>query len=81
MLRNCARCGKVHNYPSKYCKECLETEKELFDKVRDYLYDNPNATVEQVHIDTGVERKKIRQYIREDRLIITDRIIEGDNDS
>ena len=80
MLRNCARCGKVHQYPSKYCKECLEDMQETFEKVRNYLYANPNATVEQVHVNTGVERKRIREFIREDKLIITNRGIVDDKD-
>ncbi len=77
LLRNCANCGKLHDYPSKYCKECLEEEKKSFEKVRNYLYTHPNATVEEVHKSTEVSRKKISQYIREDRLIVTNKgIIE-----
>lgn len=73
LLRNCVNCGKLHNDLSKYCKECLEKEKISFDKIRDYLHNNPNSTLEQVHKNTNIPRKKISEYIREDRLIVTNK--------
>lgn len=74
MLKNCKRCGKLHNNFSKYCDKCEKIEVKNYRKVRDYLWENPNATVEEVHVETGVNRKVIRRYVREDKLIISNLI-------
>ena len=81
MLKNCLRCGKLHNNLSKYCDKCEKIEAENYRKVRDYLWENPNATVEQVHLDTNVKRKKIRRYIREDKLVISNMIYKYEKDN
>ena len=80
MLKNCLRCGKVHNNLSKYCDKCEKIEAKLYRKVRDYLWNNPNATVEEVHLETDVTRKKIRRYIREDKLVISKMITKYEDD-
>ena len=80
LLKNCLRCGKVHNNLSKYCEECEKIEAKLYRKVRDYLWENTNATVEEVYLETGVKRKKIRRYIREDKLVISEMISKYEND-
>lgn len=80
MLKNCLRCGKLHNNLSKYCDQCEKIEVELYRKVRDYLWENPDDTVEQVYLATGVKRKKIRRYIREDKLVISNMIFKHGKD-
>ena len=80
MLKNCFRCGQVHNNLSKYCEECEKIEAKIYRKVRDYLWENPNATVEEVHLETEVKRKKIRRYIREDKLVISQMISKYETD-
>jgi len=41
---------------------------EMYKKVRDYLYDHPNATMVEVSEATGVEEKIILEFLREGRL-------------
>ncbi|MFW6386512.1 MAG: TIGR03826 family flagellar region protein [Bacillota bacterium] len=70
-IKNCPKCGKLFSYDgvSKLCEVCREEEETKFQKVKEYLWDNPNATIEEVHEETGVERERIIKFIREDRLI------------
>ena len=68
-LKNCDSCGKLHNERGVYCSACSEKERKIFTRVRDYLYDNPNGTVEEVAEHTGVKPEKIRKYVREGRLL------------
>ncbi|MFW6006791.1 MAG: hypothetical protein ACOC4G_04395 [Bacillota bacterium] len=77
MLRNCADCGKLHTYPTRLCKDCLERKIERYKKVKNYLWDHPNSNIEQVSEETGVKREKIIQFVREDRFIVTDGFLKN----
>ena len=80
MLRNCNNCGKVHTLPTKMCEECREREKKLYRKVKDYLWDNPNSTVDEIHEGTGVSREKIIQFVREGRFVVAEGNIDIDSE-
>ncbi|MFW6238873.1 MAG: TIGR03826 family flagellar region protein [Halanaerobiales bacterium] len=70
-IKNCPKCGKLFSYDgvNKLCEVCRQEEETDFQKVKTYLWDNPNATIEEVHEKTGVKRERIIKFIREDRLI------------
>lgn len=69
-LKNCKRCGEVFATDrKKICPDCERELEENFDKVRDYIYDHGQATIPQIHEETGVSVKEIEQFIREGRLI------------
>lgn len=70
-LRNCPECGKLFAYDgqSKLCPVCRDKEENKFKIVKDYLWDHPNATIEQVHEDTEVERELIIKFVKDRRLI------------
>ena len=70
-LKNCPQCGKLFasEHGEKLCPVCLEDEESDFQKVKEFLWDNPKATIEEVHKETGVERDLIIKFIRDDRLI------------
>ncbi len=75
-LRNCKKCGRVFAYNgSEICSRCLGDDEGDFKKVKEYLYDNPGATIVEVSEETGVSEKKILRYLRESRIEIR----EADN--
>lgn len=75
-LINCIKCGRVFAYNgSEVCSRCSGSDEEDFKKVKEYLYDNPGATIVEVAEETGVEEKKILRYLRESRIEIR----ESDN--
>ncbi|MFW6269156.1 MAG: hypothetical protein ACOC4G_03650 [Bacillota bacterium] len=80
MLRNCLNCGKLHTQPTELCEECREREKKLYKKVNNYLWDNPNSSVDQIHEDTGVPREKIVQFVREGRFAVTNGTIDVESE-
>ncbi len=73
-LRNCRRCGRMYNYIGgpPICLDCKNADEEVFKKVKDYLYDNPGATLSQVAMDCDVSVEKIKMFLREGRLEITE---------
>lgn len=70
-LRNCPQCGKLYAFDGhhKLCSVCRDSEEDDFKMVKEYLWDHPHATIEQVHAATEVERELIIKFIRDGRLM------------
>lgn len=74
MLKNCAECNRVFSHPSRdLCQECYEKAQESFELVRDYLKQNPGASVVEVANETEVDLDLIYEYIEEGRLDVVPR--------
>lgn len=71
-VKNCKRCGKIFNYlgGEPICPVCRQQDEEDFKRVKEYLYENPGATMSQISIDLDISVEKIRRYLREGRLEI-----------
>ena len=68
-IRNCRRCDRIYQYRgSRYCPSCMLELDEIFVKVRDYIYDHPNATILEVSEALDVEENIILEFLREGRL-------------
>jgi len=76
-VRNCRRCGRMYNYLSgpPICIDCKNADEEIFKKVKEYLYDKPGSSLAQVSMDLDVTVEKIKMFLKEGRLEIT----EGSN--
>lgn len=75
-LRNCKQCGNLFLYNGngnkRICPACLAKETDSYEIVKNYIMDNPGATVKEVFLHTNVSPAKIKTFIREGRLIIPD---------
>ncbi|WDV46117.1 MerR family transcriptional regulator [Clostridiaceae bacterium M8S5] len=70
-IRNCKKCGRIYNFDGfKLCLSCRQEEEEVFKVVRDYIYENPTASIQKISEDTEVPVKKILGYLKEGRLEI-----------
>lgn len=72
-MKYCQRCKRLFPYSGFghiYCSRCKEADERDFEKVKDYLYDHPGATMLEVEEGTGVIMKHITTYLREGRLEI-----------
>jgi ribosomal protein L32 len=49
----------------------MQALEEKFQQVKDYLRENPNASVEQTATDNDVTTKQIKQWVKEERLILS----------
>jgi len=70
-LKNCKKCGSLFSpdHGENICQVCRDEEEEKYQKVKEYLWDFPNATVEEVHDETGVEEELIIKFVKEGRLL------------
>ena len=55
---------------SKICPSCLEQIDKDFIVVRDYIYDNKKADIDEVSEETGVNKAIVLHLLREGRLQI-----------
>jgi len=68
-VRNCKSCGNLFNYVGRnICPACARRLEERFDKVKQYIRENPGATIGQVAEENEVSVNQIRNWIREERL-------------
>lgn len=78
-VKNCKGCGRLFNYmggPS-LCPSCQRKLEEKFQEVKKYLEENQNASVNQVAEDNDVSVKQIKQWIREERLSLSEASVDG----
>lgn len=71
-LRNCARCGKLFGSAGgqRLCPTCVKQEQEEYEAVRAYLKKRPGAPLLEVSDATGVSVGRIREWVREGRLVL-----------
>ena len=68
-LKNCKRCGKLFNFHDyTVCPECIGKEEEDFQKIRDYMRENPGVSTLELSQETGVGASVITRFLREGRL-------------
>ena len=69
-IRNCRNCGRLFtDFVGRHlCNECMKADDELFDRVRDYIRENPDATIFSTSEACEVSEAKIRQWLKEERL-------------
>ena len=72
-LRNCPRCGKMFNYVAgpPICDPCRKALEDDFQKVKQYIEENPRASLKQISEECKVTTKQIQQWIREERLMFS----------
>ena len=46
-VRNCKECGKIFNYVegAPLCPACAKKMEGKFEEVKEYIYDNPRASI------------------------------------
>lgn len=70
-LKNCAKCGRVfqsEEIGQKFCMRCRGDEEDMFQKAREYIYDNPDTNVLDVSEELDIEEDLILKWLRQGRL-------------
>ena len=75
-VRNCRMCGSLYNYiggPYRgLCPRCVQNMEDKFAKVKEYIEENPGATMTMISEECDVGTKQIEQWIREERLTFSE---------
>lgn len=74
---NCRSCGRLFNYISGHqiCPNCKKVMDQKFEVVKQYLIDNPGATMQDVVENNDVTRRQVEIWVREERLSFSN--VEG----
>lgn len=74
-LQSCLRCGKMFLYSGIgkcLCFTCRAEDEKQFNCVKEFIYEHPSATIKDVSVNTKVGVARIKSYLKEGRLIISD---------
>ena len=73
-VRNCRSCGRIFNYVvgPVICPGCREKTEAKFQEVKEYIRNNKGVGIMEVSEACDVEASQIRQWLREERLEVTE---------
>ncbi len=73
-VRNCRKCGKLFNYAGgqPICMACREALEEKFQEVKAYIREHKGVGINEVAEACDVEPQQITQWLRDDRLEVTE---------
>ncbi|MCL1924079.1 MAG: winged helix-turn-helix transcriptional regulator [Defluviitaleaceae bacterium] len=75
-LKNCPRCRKIANLTIyKFCDDCVREDEETYQKVYDYLRENPGISLVELSTKTEVSTKRITEYVKEGRIQMVEKIL------
>ena len=72
-IRTCRKCRRLFNYvmgPS-FCPACREKEEDKFQEVKKYVQEHGRCSMQEVAEACDVTMKQIQQWIRDDRLMLS----------
>ena len=78
-IKNCKGCNRLfqHIGGPVLCPACREALEDKFAEVKEYIYNNPGTSIVQASEATDVSTKQIKQWIREDRLVLSEATPDG----
>lgn len=73
-VKNCRGCGRIFNYVAGpfLCQVCREDLEAKFQQVKEYIRANPGVGVNEVSVACDVAVGQIQQWLREERLEVTE---------
>ena len=67
-FKKCTSCGRIFDGFGLECPECVQENERQFNLVKDYIWENPRASMTELSEETGVPAKLITRFLREGRL-------------
>ena len=78
-VKNCKSCNRLFQYIGgpPLCPACRDELENKFQEVKEFIYQNRGSSIAEVAEATGVSTKQIKQWIREDRLVLSEATADG----
>ena len=69
-VKACKKCGNLFNYLSgpPICPACKDELEKKFHEVKEFVRENPGATMQRICEEHDVTQRQIQQWVREERL-------------
>lgn len=69
-LKTCKNCRRLYNHfvGQNLCPVCMTELDEVYREVKSYVYDHPNANIQEVAEEFKISIRTIHEWIREERL-------------
>lgn len=73
-VKNCRGCGVLFNYLSgpQLCQVCARKLEDKFAQVKEFIEENPGASITLVAEENDVSTRQIEQWVREERLFFAE---------
>lgn len=73
-VKNCRKCRRIFNYVMGpiLCQNCREAEEEKFQEVKKYVQEHRRCGMQEVSEACNVSLNQIQQWLREERLVLSD---------
>lgn len=73
-VRTCRKCGRLFNYLSgpPVCSACRDEMEKKFTTVKEYIRENPGASMKEIAEENDVPQQQLQQWVREERLEFTE---------
>ena len=74
-VRNCRSCKRLFNYLAgpPLCEKCKAELEEKFQIVKEYVWENKEASINKVSEECDVSVKQLKQWVREERLVFSEK--------
>ncbi|MEE3356977.1 MAG: flagellar protein [Lachnospiraceae bacterium] len=69
-VRNCRSCGRLFNYIGgpQICQACRDKLEVKFQQVKNFIRENPQASIQDICDANEVSVQQLHQWVREERL-------------
>ena len=73
-VKTCRKCRRLFNYVMGpwLCVNCREEEEEKFQEVKKYVMEHGRCSMQEVSEACEVTMSQIKQWLREERLVLSD---------
>ena len=69
-LANCSICGRLYNRtPREMCPNCMREEEETFERVRQYIKTNGQATMKEICEALEISEDRLIRFLKDGRLM------------
>jgi hypothetical protein len=71
-FKNCVDCGIYQPVDQDgRCQDCFEIDRELLDRARECLKENPKLTIEEIAEKLAIEESRVAEWLRKHRIKCT----------